>query len=51
VRDCIIKNSILGTNAQVSKSLLYNSIIGNNTLVRGTFKRLNSGDSSEIDFY
>jgi glucose-1-phosphate thymidylyltransferase len=51
VRDCIIKNSILGTNAQVSKSLLDNSIIGNNTLVRGTFKRLNSGDSSEIDFY
>jgi glucose-1-phosphate thymidylyltransferase len=51
VRDCIIKNSIVGTNAQVSKSLLDNSIIGNNTLVRGTFKRLNSGDSSEIDFY
>jgi glucose-1-phosphate thymidylyltransferase len=51
VRECIIKNSIVGVNAQVSKALLDNSIIGDNTLVRGTFKRLNSGDSSEIDFY
>ena len=51
IEESIIKNSIVGSNAQVSKSLLENSIIGNNSVVRGIFKRLNSGDSSEIDFY
>ena len=51
IKECIIKNSIIGSNAQVLKSLLDNSIIGNNSSIRGTFKRLNSGDSSEIDFY
>ncbi len=51
IEESIIKNSIVGSNAQVNKSLLENSIIGNNSIVRGIFKRLNSGDSSEIDFY
>ena len=51
IEDCIIKNSIVGANAFVSKTLLENSIIGNNSVIRGSFKRLNSGDSSEIDFY
>ncbi len=49
--DCIIRNSIVGSNAQVSQALLENSIIGNNSVIRGSFKRLNSGDSTEIDFY
>lgn len=51
IDQCIIKNSIVGSNAQVSKALLDNSIVGSNTIVKGAFKRLNSGDSSEIDFY
>jgi glucose-1-phosphate thymidylyltransferase len=51
ISDCIIKNSIIGSNAQVGKALLENSIIGNNSIINGSFKRLNSGDSSEIDFY
>jgi len=51
IDDCIIKNSILGSNVQLSKALLKNSIIGSNAVIRGEFKRLNSGDSSEIDFY
>ncbi len=51
IEDSIIRNSIVGSNATVSKSLLENSIIGNNSLIRGSYKRLNSGDSSEIDFY
>jgi glucose-1-phosphate thymidylyltransferase len=51
ITDCIIKNSIIGSNAIVNMSLLENSIIGNNSIIRGTFRRLNSGDSSEIDFY
>jgi glucose-1-phosphate thymidylyltransferase len=51
VSNCIIKNSIVGYNAQVSLSLLENSIIGNNSIIKGTFRRLNSGDSSEIEVY
>lgn len=51
VKDSIIKNSIVGSKAVVTKALLENSIIGNNSIIRGTYKRLNSGDSSEINFY
>ncbi len=51
VENSIIKNSIVGTNAKVANALLENSIIGNNTIVKGSYKRLNSGDSSEIEFY
>ncbi len=51
IEECIIKNSIVSSNAHISKTLLENSIIGSNAIIRGMFKRLNSGDSSEIDFY
>ncbi len=51
IEDSIIRNSIIGSNALVTKSLLENSIIGNNSSIKGTYKRLNSGDSSEIEFY
>lgn len=51
IKNSIIKNSIIGSNAEVNKSLLENSIIGNNSTIKGSYKRLNSGDSSEIDFY
>jgi glucose-1-phosphate thymidylyltransferase len=51
IDDCILKNSIIGSHVQISKALLENSIIGSNVVIRGMFKRLNSGDSSEIEFY
>jgi glucose-1-phosphate thymidylyltransferase len=51
ISESIIRNSIIGTNAVVSKALLENSIIGNNSIVKGSYKKLNSGDSSEIEFY
>ncbi len=51
IKESVIKNSIVGTNSQVSKAMLNGSIIGNNTIVKGAFKRLNIGDSTEIDFY
>jgi glucose-1-phosphate thymidylyltransferase len=47
----IIRNSIIGSNANVTGVLLENSIIGNDSVVRGSYKRLNMGDSSEIDLY
>jgi len=50
IESSIIKNSIIGTNAKVLNSMLENSIIGNNSVVKGSLKRLNSGDSSEIEF-
>lgn len=49
--DSIIRNSIIGSNGHVSKALLDNSIIGSNAIIKGTYKRLNAGDYSEIDFY
>lgn len=51
IKESVIKNSIVGSNSNVSKAMLNGSIIGNNTIVKGAFKRLNIGDSTEIDFY
>lgn len=49
--DSIIRNSIVSEDAAVEKSLLDNSLIGNNSIVKGAFRCINIGDSSEIDFY
>lgn len=49
VVDSIVRDSIVGDNAIVSASVLEQSIIGNSAIVRGTFSKLNVGDSSEID--
>jgi glucose-1-phosphate thymidylyltransferase len=51
VRDAIIRNSIISEDAQVQGAIIENSIVGNNTTVRGVWKRINIGDSSEIDFF
>ena len=51
VEESIIKNSILSPNARVEKSMLDNSIIGMNAIIKGNYKKLNAGDSSEIEFY
>ena len=51
VENCIIRNSIIGNNAKIQTSLLQDSIIGTNSEILGSFKQLNSGDSTEIKFY
>lgn len=51
VEDSIVRNSIVSEEAHVQKALLENSIVGNNATVKGAYKRINIGDSSEIDFY
>jgi glucose-1-phosphate thymidylyltransferase len=51
VADSIIRNSIIGDESFANSVLLDNSIVGNNGNVRGNFKRVNAGDSSEIDFH
>jgi glucose-1-phosphate thymidylyltransferase len=50
VSESVIKNSIIGTGSRVEQALLDRSIIGNQAFVRGNYKRINLGDSSEIDF-
>ncbi len=51
IKDSIIKNSIINENGIVHKTMLDNSIIGGNAIIKGNYKKLNAGDSSEIDFY
>jgi glucose-1-phosphate thymidylyltransferase len=51
VTDSIVRNSIVSEEAQVHKALIENSLVGNNAVVKGAFKRINVGNSAEIDFY
>lgn len=50
VKDSVIRNSIIGEQAKVSGLLLDESIVGNNAILIGNFRKINVGDSSEIDF-
>jgi len=50
INESVIKDSIIGTGSRVEQALLDRSIIGNEALVKGSYKRINLGDSSEIDF-
>jgi glucose-1-phosphate thymidylyltransferase len=49
IRDSIVRDSILNADARVECSLLDRSLIGEHAFVKGTFQRLNVGDSSEIE--
>ncbi len=51
VTDSIVRDSIISEDAEVTQSLLEKSIVGMNTVVRGSFKRINIGDSSEIEYH
>jgi glucose-1-phosphate thymidylyltransferase len=46
----IVRNSIIGEEAQVHHSLLEASIVGNGATVKGAYRRINVGGSSEISF-
>ncbi len=49
VRDSVVQNSIVGEETKVLSMLLNESIIGNNAFVKGKARRVNIGDSSEVD--
>lgn len=49
IRRSIVRDSIINENAFVEEVLLNNSIIGDSAVVRGRHKKLNVGDSSEVD--
>jgi len=51
VEDSIVRNSIISERATVQTALLEDSIIGTNSVVKGGFKRINIGDSSELEYY
>jgi glucose-1-phosphate thymidylyltransferase len=51
VKDSIIRNSIISEDATVQSALLEESIVGTNAVVKGGYKRINVGDSSELEFY
>ncbi len=50
VRDSVIRDSIVGERAQIETSLLAESLIGEEARVRTGFRKLNVGDSSQVDF-
>ena len=50
VENSIIRNSIISEDAEVRDALLEDSIVGNSAKIRGSYKRINIGDSSELEF-
>ncbi len=51
ISDSIIRNSIVSPGAVVERAVLENSIIGSDAVVKGNYKRINAGDSSEIEIF
>ncbi len=50
VKDAIIRNSIVSSGAKIGRVILEDSIIGSNAIVNSNYKKMNTGDSSEIEF-
>lgn len=46
----IVRNSILGAYSRLESIILQNSVIGNDTSLRGKTNSINIGDNAEIDF-
>jgi glucose-1-phosphate thymidylyltransferase len=50
VENAIVRDSIIDHGANVRDCLLQGSIIGPQTVIKGSFQRLNIGDSSEVTY-
>jgi glucose-1-phosphate thymidylyltransferase len=50
IQHSIVRNTIISDGASVSHSMLDSSILGNNARINGQYRRVNVGDSSEVDF-
>jgi glucose-1-phosphate thymidylyltransferase len=48
IRNSMIRDAIVNENARIESVMLEGSVVGENALVYGGFKRLNVGDSSEV---
>jgi glucose-1-phosphate thymidylyltransferase len=50
IHSSVVRDSVLSEGAMVTDALLESSLIGANAVIRGGFKKLDVGDSSEISF-
>jgi glucose-1-phosphate thymidylyltransferase len=50
LRNVVVRDSIVNENVQIEDVLLDGSVVGENAVVQGAFRRLNIGDSSEVRF-
>jgi len=50
VKHSIIRDSIIGSYAQLETAILHQSIVGSDAYLKGLSQSLNIGDSTEIDF-
>lgn len=50
INNSIVKNSIIGAYSQLDTIILNNSVLGNDTSLKGKAHSVNIGDSTEIDF-
>jgi glucose-1-phosphate thymidylyltransferase len=49
IRNAIVRDAIINENAVVEDILIEASVVGDDAVVRGAFKRLNVGNSSEVN--
>ena len=50
IKQAILKDSIIGNYASLVEVNLQQSVIGNDTSIKGVRQSLNIGDNTEIDF-
>ncbi|MBI5711303.1 MAG: NTP transferase domain-containing protein [Candidatus Eisenbacteria bacterium] len=50
LRNSVVRDSIVNERATVEDIMLESSVVGENAVVRGGFRRVNVGDSSEVFF-
>jgi glucose-1-phosphate thymidylyltransferase len=50
IRHSIIRDSIIGSYAQLETAILHHSVVGSDAYLKGLSQSLNIGDSTEIDF-
>ncbi len=50
VKNCVLRESIIGTDAELRNAVLHDSLIGNEASLHGLSQSLNLGDSTEINF-
>lgn len=50
VRDAILRDTIADSGSLIEDTMLSESLIGNDAIVRGRYRKINVGDSSVVDF-
>jgi glucose-1-phosphate thymidylyltransferase len=50
LRNAVVRDSIINEHATVEDIMLESSVVGENAVVRGGYRRVNVGDSSEVHF-